>query len=137
MFWKEKKYGSITPPQLNCRRKKGELEEMKVGLIRCAQTEDMCPCTTDLKVMREKKCAFEGVEGEIEVIGVNTCGGCPGKKAITRAAEMVKRGADTIVLGSCITRGNPIGFACPNAEKMKEAIKKKVGEDIRLIDYTH
>ena len=60
---------------------------MKVGLIRCLQTEDMCPATTDLKVMREKKCAFEGVEGEIEVIGINTCGGCPGKKAVSRAAE--------------------------------------------------
>lgn len=50
---------------------------MKVGLIRCLQTEDMCPATTDFKVMREKKCAFEGVEGEIELIGVNTCEGCP------------------------------------------------------------
>lgn len=69
---------------------------MKVGLIRCLQTEDMCPATTDFKVMREKKCAFQDVEGEIEVIGVNTCGGCPGKKAVTRAAEMVKGGADRL-----------------------------------------
>lgn len=66
---------------------------MKVGLIRCMQTEDMCPGTTDFKVMKEKKCAFEGIEEEIEVIGVNTCGGCPGKKAVIRAAEMVKRGS--------------------------------------------
>jgi len=44
------------------------------------QTEDMCPGTTDFKVMKEKKCAFEGIEEEIDVIGVNTCGGCPGKK---------------------------------------------------------
>lgn len=110
---------------------------MKVGLIRCMQTEDMCPGSTDFKVMKEKKLAFEGVEGEIEVIGFISCGGCPGKKAATRAAEMVKRGADTIVLASCITRGNPIGFACPHAEQMKAAIKKKVGETIRIIDYTH
>lgn len=27
---------------------------MKVGLIRCMQTEDMCPGTTDFKVMRER-----------------------------------------------------------------------------------
>lgn len=110
---------------------------MKVGLIRCMQTEDMCPATTCFKVMNTKKLAFEGIEGEIEVIGVNTCGGCPGKKAVTRAAEMVKRGADTIVLASCITRGNPIGFACPHAEQMKAAIEKKVGESINMIDYTH
>lgn len=110
---------------------------MKVGLIRCMQTEDMCPGTTDFMFMREKKGAFEGVEEEIELIGVNSCGGCPGKKAVARACEMVKRGADTIVLASCITKGNPIGFPCPFAAQMKEAIMKKVGEQIRIIDYTH
>ncbi len=110
---------------------------MKVGLIRCLQTEDMCPGTADFKVMREKKCAFKDVEGEIEVIGVTTCGGCPGKKAVTRAAMMVERGADTIVLASCITKGTPIGFACPHAQAMKDAIKKRLGEDVSIIDHTH
>jgi predicted metal-binding protein len=110
---------------------------MRVGLIRCMQTEDMCPATTDFKVIREKKCAFEGIEEEIEIIGFVTCGGCPGKKAISRAQEMVKRGADAIVLTSCITKGYPIGYVCPHAEKIKEAIIKKVGDDVRIIDYTH
>lgn len=110
---------------------------MKLGLIRCLQTEDMCPATTDLKMMRNKKGAFEGIEEEIELIGVNTCGGCPGKKAVTRAAEMVERGADAIALASCITRGNPIGFAYPHVMVMKEAIVKKVGAKVRIIDYTH
>ncbi|KNZ69126.1 hypothetical protein Tfer_2230 [Thermincola ferriacetica] len=110
---------------------------MKVGLIRCRQTEDMCPATTDFLVMKDKKCAFENVQENIELIGVNTCGGCPGKKAVTRAVEMVKRGADTVVLASCITRGNPIGFACPHAKTIKEAIAKKLGDRIKIIDYTH
>jgi len=110
---------------------------MKVGVIRCMQTEDMCPGTTCFKVMETKKLAFEGVDEKIEIIGFNSCGGCPGKKAVTRAAEMVKRGADTIVLASCITKGSPIGFPCPHAEQMKAAIKQKVGESIRIIDYTH
>jgi len=110
---------------------------MKVGIIRCLQTEDMCPGTTDFKVIREKKCAFESVEGEIEIIGFNTCGGCPGKKAVTRAAEMVKRGADTIALASCITKGNPIGFKCPHSEQMLAAIRKKLGDEVAVLDYTH
>ena len=99
---------------------------MKVGVIRCMQTEDMCPGTMDFKVMKEKKCAFEGIEEEIEIVGFNTCGGCPGK-----------RGADTIVLASCITKGNPIGFACPYAQEIKEAIINKLGDSITIIDYTH
>ncbi len=110
---------------------------MKIGLVRCRQTEDMCPATTCFKVMAKKKLAFEGIEEDIEIVGVNSCGGCPGKKAVTRAAEMVKRGADTIALASCITKGNPIGFPCPHAAEMKEAIIKKVGKEINIIDYTH
>lgn len=110
---------------------------MKVGLIRCMQTEDMCPGTADFKVISGKKGAFEGVEGKIEVVGFVSCGGCPGKKAVTRSAELVKRGADTIALASCITRGNPIGFPCPHAEQMKAAIVRKIGDNIAFIDYTH
>lgn len=110
---------------------------MKVGLIRCFQTEDMCPATTCFKVMDTKKLAFEGIEEDIELVGLNTCGGCPGKKAVTRSAEMVKRGADTIVLASCITKGNPIGFPCPHAEQIKSSIINKIGKDIKIIDYTH
>lgn len=97
----------------------------------------MCPGTTDFKVMREKKAAFEGIKEEIEVIGFVTCGGCPGKKAVSRAAEMVRRGADTIVLCSCMTRGNPIGYPCPHAQAIREALIKKLGDGIRLIEYTH
>lgn len=110
---------------------------MKVGLIRCMQTEYMCPATTCLKVMKEKKLAFDGITEEIEVVGVNTCGGCPGKKAVTRAAEMVRRGADTIVLASCIFRGMPIGFPCPQAQAMKDAIVKRLEDEVEIIDYTH
>ncbi|ABX42544.1 CGGC domain-containing protein [Lachnoclostridium phytofermentans] len=110
---------------------------MKVGLIRCMQTEDMCPGTTCFKVIKEKKAAFNDISEDIEVVGVNTCGGCPGKKSVTRAADMVKRGADTIVFASCIFKGTPIGFPCPNAQAMKDAISKKLGDSIQIIDYTH
>ncbi|NLI14515.1 CGGC domain-containing protein [Pelotomaculum propionicicum] len=110
---------------------------MKIGLIRCRQTEDMCPGTMDFKIIREKKCAFEGVEEDIEIIGVVSCGGCPGKRAVTRAQEIVRRGGDTIVLASCITKGNPIGFPCPQAKQIKEAIEKKLGDKVKIIDFTH
>ena len=64
---------------------------MKVGIIRCMQTEDFCPGTTDFRMIREKKGAFEGVEEDIEIIGFINCGGCPGKKAVLRARELVNR----------------------------------------------
>jgi predicted metal-binding protein len=110
---------------------------LKIGIIRCQQTEDMCPGTMDFKIIREKKGAFEGVEEDIEIIGMVSCGGCPGKKVITRARDMVKRGADTIVLASCINRGNPVGIPCPHAAMIEGSIKNKLDENIQIINYTH
>lgn len=49
---------------------------------------------------------------------------------------MVKRGADTVVLASCITKSNPIGYACPHAKAIKEAIAKKLGDSITILDYS-
>ena len=82
---------------------------MKVGIIRCMQTEDFCAGTTDYRMIREKMGAFEGVEEDIEIIGFINCGGCPGKKAVLRARELVNRGADSIAFASCIQKGTPIG----------------------------
>lgn len=110
---------------------------MKIGIIRCAQTEDYCPGTTDFKMIREKKGAFAGVDEEIEIVGFINCGGCPGKKAVLRARELVARGADTIVFASCIQRGNPIGYPCPFAKKMKDIIAQDLPESVKYIDYTH
>ena len=75
---------------------------MKLGIIRCMQTEDYCPGTADFRAIRNKQGAFAGIEEEIELIGFVSCGGCPGKKAVLRARELVKRGADTIAFASCI-----------------------------------
>ena len=110
---------------------------MKVGIIRCMQTEDFCPGTTDFRMIREKKGAFEGVEEDIEIIGFINCGGCPGKKAVLRARELVNRGADSSAFASCIQKGTPIGYACPFAKRMKDVIQNDLGDGIRLIDYTH
>lgn len=109
---------------------------MKVGLIRCLQTEDCCPATTCL-VNAQKGEGGYAETGPVEVIAVNTCGGCPGKKAITRALEMKKRGAEMIVLASCILKGTPtsISYPCPFGNKIKNLIKEKVG--LETIDWTH
>lgn len=110
---------------------------MKIGIIRCMQTEDYCPGTADFRAFREKQGVFEGIEEEIETIGFINCGGCPAKKALLRARELVRRGADTIVFASCIQKGTPIGYPCPFAKKMKDLIEKDLGDKIKILDYTH
>ncbi|HHX13850.1 MAG TPA: CGGC domain-containing protein [Clostridiales bacterium] len=110
---------------------------MKVGIIRCMQTEDYCPGTSDFKAITNRTGVFEGVEEEIEIVGFINCGGCPAKKSVLRARELVKRGADTIALASCIQKGAPIGYPCPFAKKMKDLIAEDLGESIVILDYTH
>ncbi len=107
----------------------------KVGIIRCQQTEDMCPGIMDFKVAAAGAQAFADF-GPCEIIGFVSCGGCPGKRAVSRAKLMAERGAEAIFLASCIKKGNPIGMPCPNYEAMKAAIKAKLG-DVPLIDWTH
>ncbi len=89
-----------------------------------------------MKVAAEGKFAFEEI-GTSEIIGFVSCGGCPGKKAVTRAKMMVDRGAEAILVASCISKGNPIGFPCPHYEKMQESIEKKIGTQVKLIGWTH
>ena len=110
---------------------------MKVGIIRCMQTEDYCPGTTDFLLIKNRKGAFEGITEDIEIVGFINCGGCPAKKVVLRARELVKRGADTIAFASCIKKGTPIGYPCPFAEKMMELVKAEVGDSVRILDFTH
>ncbi|QDU34102.1 CGGC domain protein [Poriferisphaera corsica] len=108
----------------------------KVGIIRCQQTEHLCPGTSCFKAASTGRFNFEPF-GPCEIIGFISCGGCPGKQAVARSAEMVKRGAEAIFMGTCIAKGTPIGFACPHWEQMKQAIEKKIGPNIPLIIGTH
>lgn len=62
---------------------------MKVGLIRCMQTEDICSATVCLKAIREKSGAFQTDE-QVDLLGISACGGCPGKRAVIRAYEQRK-----------------------------------------------
>jgi len=71
------------------------------------QTEDYCPATICIKVADKKKAAFAGTEGDIELVGVNSCGGCPGKKAALRARETA-RAAGCIVDDAYIPEGHEI-----------------------------
>ena len=50
--------------------------------------------------------------------------------------KLVEKGAEAIALASCISKGVPLNFPCPNHEQMAQAIKAKIG-DIELLNYTH
>ncbi len=98
---------------------------MKLGIIRCMQTEDYCPGTADFKAARLHMGAFAQVEEEIEIVGFTSCGGCPGKKAVLRARELVKRGADAIAFASCIQKELPSAIPVLFIRKCRSWWKRK------------
>lgn len=109
---------------------------MKVGIIRCKQTEDLCPGTTDFKFASNGKGIFTET-GPVEIVGFIGCGGCPGKRAVSRVKIMIQRGAEAIVFASCVSKGTPIGMPCPHFSIMREAITRNIPAEIKLFDWTH
>lgn len=110
---------------------------MKLGIIRCMQTEDYCPGTADFRLLAAHEGAFQNISEPIELIGFTNCGGCPGKRAPLRARLLVERGADAIAFASCIGKGTPIGYPCPFFRKMLELVKQELPEGAKVFEYTH
>jgi len=90
---------------------------------------------TDFKVASVDKLAYvENVPAVI--IGFVSCGGCLYKKAITRAKLMVDRSAEAIVFASSINKGNQICCPCHHNANKRDAIIKKDGQEIKIIEST-
>ena len=105
---------------------------MKLGIIRCMQTEDYCPGSRDFPDNpRERKGAFMG-EDDIQLVGFINCGSCPGKKRCCRRS-LVEQALTPIA--SCISKGTPL-VTLSFAKRMRELVQKEVGDGVRILDYT-
>ncbi|MGM0369489.1 MAG: CGGC domain-containing protein [Bacillota bacterium] len=109
---------------------------MKVALVRCLETEEECGGNHCFQAMENKEGAFQEITTDIELVGVTSCGGCPGDKITEKIELIVSSGADAVVLGSCIKLGTPIGHSCPNFAQMIEQIKE-LDPAIEVIEWTH
>ncbi len=112
------------------------MEKKKVGIIRCQQAEDLCPGTTCFKAALNGTLGFESI-GPVEIVGFVTCGGCPGKRVIPRVNMMINKGAEIIVLASCMLKGNPIGYPCPFYNEIKRVLQKALGDKVIILEGTH
>lgn len=102
----------------------------KIAIIRCDEKAKICPGTTCFKVIREKTAAFEQYGDEIEIIGLDTCGGCGlGKtdKIVAKVENLKQRGAEVIHVSSCVKK------MCPYYELFVE----EVGKHSKVEGYTH
>lgn len=98
----------------------------------------MCPGTACFKVAKHGQKGFEEV-GPVEVIGYVTCGGCPGKEILSRSEKMVEKGAEIIVLSSCIVGNHPGGryYPCPFLSQIRSLLQTYIGQETQIIYGTH
>lgn len=85
----------------------------KIGIIRCMQTEDICPGTTDFSFAAQGKGAFEEL-GPCEVIGLRLL-----RRLVPASGPWPAPGCwwiaapKPVALASCICKGNPPASPAP------------------------
>jgi predicted metal-binding protein len=100
----------------------------KIGIIRCQELalsgDRRCAGWNCFPAIRDKS-GYLAEYDTIELVGFDTCGGCPGgnryNKIIERGKKLKEKGAEVIHLGTCL-----VG-SCPNKNKFKEVLEKETG----------
>ena len=108
----------------------------KIGVIRCQETattgEHRCAGWNCFPAIQNKT-GYMDEYNSIELVGFDTCGGCPGKNNVSKIVnignDLKKHGAETIHLGTCLT------MSCPNKDMFKSALEEQVGIPVK--DFVH
>jgi predicted metal-binding protein len=109
----------------------------KIGIIRCQELalsgERRCAGWNCFPAIRNKT-KYMDVYDTIELVGFDTCGGCPGRnrydKIIERGLKLKEKGAEVIHISTCIA------LFCPNKDKFIEVLKDKTGLPIKEKTHT-
>jgi predicted metal-binding protein len=82
----------------------------KIGIIRCQEESQVCCGSRCLEGIRLKNGAFKNYD-ELTLVGIDTCGGCPGDSAKNKAFNMVKfAGAEVIHIANCILTESDVKY---------------------------
>ncbi|ORC35977.1 CGGC domain-containing protein [Marispirochaeta aestuarii] len=99
----------------------------KIGIIICHRYHT-CAGGKCLRAMRNREGGFSLYKNdEIELVGITTCGGCPGGNVEYAPAEMKKNGAEVIHLATGLVVGYP---PCPRIESFCNFIPAKYGLEV-------
>ena len=106
----------------------------KIGIIRCQEMANMsnerrCAGWNCFPSIRNRDGYLDEYES-IELVGFDTCGGCPGTnrtgKIIERGMALKKHGAEVIHLSTCIA------LFCPNRDMFAQVLEEKVELPIKI-----
>lgn len=104
----------------------------KIGIIICDRYR-MCAGGKCLRALHNREGAFSIYsEGEVELVGYATCGGCPGGNVEYAPGEMVKNGVEVVHLATGLVVGYP---PCPHITFFRDFITTRYG--VKVIIGTH
>ncbi|MFN2239903.1 MAG: CGGC domain-containing protein [Thermoanaerobaculia bacterium] len=105
---------------------------LRIGIIICDRYRS-CAAGKCLRALRDRAGAFAPYEGsEVELVGITSCGGCPGGNIEYAPEEMAKNGAEVIHLATGLVVGYP---PCPHLDYFQRFIPEKHG--LKVIVGTH
>lgn len=106
----------------------------KIGIIRCQEIANMpdekrCAGWNCFPSIRNRDAYLDEYKS-LELVGFDTCGGCPGsnrtEKIVERGMALKKHGAEVIHLSTCL-----VNF-CPNKDMFTQALEEKVELPIKM-----
>lgn len=107
-------------------------DKTNIGIVICDRYR-MCAGGKCLRALRNREGAFDMYgEGEVELVGFTTCGGCPGGNIEYGPGEMKKNGAQVIHLATGLVVGYP---PCPYITYFRDFIQARYG--IEVVVGTH
>jgi predicted metal-binding protein len=108
------------------------MKTKKIGIIICNRYHT-CAGGKCLRALRNREGAFSSYrEGEVELVGYTSCGGCPGGNIEYAPGEMIRNGAEVIHLATGMVVGYP---PCPRLPYFAEFIRQKYG--VQVVIGTH
>ncbi len=108
-------------------------KKTKIEIVRCETVSEVCPGVACLKAFNERHSHFESYGDDTEIIGIFTCGGCPGRRVSRMVEKLVDHGLDVVHLSSCIMLEGDYP-KCPHRKQIKKNIESK---GVRVIEGTH
>lgn len=104
----------------------------KIGIIRCDARADTCAGFNCFSAIREHSAMFSAYSDPVEIIGLDTCGGCDSNKTdkiTARAGRLKEKGAEVIHLGRCLIS------LCPWTDMFANSIEQQI--KIHVVRGTH
>jgi predicted metal-binding protein len=105
---------------------------IRVGIIFCDRYR-ACAAGKCLRALARREGAFSEYAGRaVELVGITSCGGCPGGNVEYAPGEMKKNGAEVVHLATGLVVGYP---PCPHLDAFRRFIPEKHG--LRVVVGTH